>query len=379
MVITNRNRIIRILVASILLGWDEMVQAMKATFEKLDGTNAELKTIINEIIANRSRISGFNADEKEEEPQQAQAQQTNSSLDIKIDPQNAPINFRRIILYDNRYSPAARRHYIVGKKDASGKYKIVIRGSDVGPSYDYKYYDTVFFDSDTQAETFINRAITDINTTMPLSSFTYKITSKGINMGSTQINDLSDCVLVNTICGPAYIYRDAKNCIESLQEKIVHLSNGDWQVQSEKGRNMGTYDTKKEAKKRLGQVEYFKHMNEEVEKDLEEKVREIVKEFFTEDNSKLSILEYTDGWDGFVEKFDEEEIDFGKFIYNDLTDEEIEDGRPVITFLLSGGLNGSGNWVDYLGDISKLFKEFEDKLGLHAIVYKLDTDIPDDV
>lgn len=52
---------------------------------------------------------------------------------------------------------------------------------------------------------------------------------------------------------------------EGLDEKIVHLNNGDWQVQSEKGRNMGTYTTKKEAEKRLGQVEYFKHINEETE------------------------------------------------------------------------------------------------------------------
>lgn len=29
---------------------------------------------------------------------------------------------------------------------------------------------------------------------------------------------------------------------------------------------MGTYDTKKEAEKRLGQVEYFKHINESLEK-----------------------------------------------------------------------------------------------------------------
>ena len=113
--------------------------------------------------------------------------------------------------------------------------------------------------------------------------------------------------------------------------------------------------------------------------NLEEKVREIVKGFFGEDKSRMSILEYDDGYDGFVEKFDDEDIDFGKFIYKDLTDEEIESGRPVITFLLSGGLNGSGNWIDYLGDISKLFKEFEDKLNLHAIVYKIETDILDDV
>lgn len=50
---------------------------------------------------------------------------------------------------------------------------------------------------------------------------------------------------------------------ESLKEKIV--KKGDkYQVQSKKGRNLGTYDTKKEAEDRLDDVEMFKHMNEEV-------------------------------------------------------------------------------------------------------------------
>jgi len=48
---------------------------------------------------------------------------------------------------------------------------------------------------------------------------------------------------------------------ESLKEKIVKKGNK-WQVQSEKGKNLGTYDTKKEAEDRLKQVHYFKHMNE---------------------------------------------------------------------------------------------------------------------
>lgn len=52
---------------------------------------------------------------------------------------------------------------------------------------------------------------------------------------------------------------------ENLQEKIVKKGN-QYQVQSEKGRNMGTYKTKKEAEKRLNQIEYFKHMNEEIKK-----------------------------------------------------------------------------------------------------------------
>ena len=61
-----------------------------------------------------------------------------------------------------------------------------------------------------------------------------------------------------------------KKCKEAygrgyLTEKIVKLNNGKYQVQSEKGRNLGTYNTKKEAEDRLKDVEMFKHMNEEVE------------------------------------------------------------------------------------------------------------------
>lgn len=49
-----------------------------------------------------------------------------------------------------------------------------------------------------------------------------------------------------------------------IVEKIVQLDNGKWQVQSKKGRNLGTYNTKKEAEDRLQQVHYFKHVNEKL-------------------------------------------------------------------------------------------------------------------
>lgn len=49
-----------------------------------------------------------------------------------------------------------------------------------------------------------------------------------------------------------------------LTEKIVKIGNK-WQVQSEKGRNMGTYDTKAEAEERLRQVHYFKYAKEELD------------------------------------------------------------------------------------------------------------------
>ena len=42
-----------------------------------------------------------------------------------------------------------------------------------------------------------------------------------------------------------------------------------WQVQSEKGKNMGIYNTKAEAEKRLNQIEYFKNIKEEKEENIE--------------------------------------------------------------------------------------------------------------
>lgn len=95
---------------------------------------------------------------------------------------------------------------------------------------------------------------------------------------------------------------------EKLQEKIVKKDN-QYQVQSEKGRNMGTYKTKKEAEKRLNQIEYFKHLNEKVEKhdtlnpklfdennhlkkEVRDKVLDIVDEFVSglqEDGVKINI------------------------------------------------------------------------------------------
>lgn len=57
---------------------------------------------------------------------------------------------------------------------------------------------------------------------------------------------------------------DKDEYIEKLQEKIVKLPNGKWQVQSEDGsKNLGTYNTEEEAKKRLQQVHYFKNKNED--------------------------------------------------------------------------------------------------------------------
>ena len=60
---------------------------------------------------------------------------------------------------------------------------------------------------------------------------------------------------------PEYYQKLIQKEFKTLVEKIVKVGSK-WQVQSEKGKNLGTYDTKKEAEDRLKQVHYFKHINE---------------------------------------------------------------------------------------------------------------------
>jgi hypothetical protein len=52
-----------------------------------------------------------------------------------------------------------------------------------------------------------------------------------------------------------------QNCLQELVKTafVRKMPNGKWRVVSRKGKSLGTYDTKEEAVKRLRQIEFFKH------------------------------------------------------------------------------------------------------------------------
>lgn len=56
-----------------------------------------------------------------------------------------------------------------------------------------------------------------------------------------------------------HYYDDCNNFLKI--SKIRKMPNGKYRVLSEKGKNLGTYKSKDSAKKRLKQVEYFKHFD----------------------------------------------------------------------------------------------------------------------
>lgn len=57
-----------------------------------------------------------------------------------------------------------------------------------------------------------------------------------------------------------------KNPMVSEEKIMIKKIKDGYQVVSESGRNMGTYKTEEKAKKRLQQIEYFKHRKKDEDK-----------------------------------------------------------------------------------------------------------------
>ena len=125
--------------------------------------------------------------------------------------------------------------------------------------------DLLYFETEQQAKDFIEKFVENViehyNNHIKVDKYIFTITNK---FKAREGKDWEELKKQDTLFGPALVW--GANIVKEnlLTEKIVKIGSK-WQVQSEKGRNMGTYDTKAEAEKRLKQVEYFKHINEEKE------------------------------------------------------------------------------------------------------------------
>jgi len=65
---------------------------------------------------------------------------------------------------------------------------------------------------------------------------------------------------VQSVTKESPMHRWQEKASLNKEAKIKKLPNGKYRVMAETGRNMGTYNTEKEAKERLQQIEMFKHM-----------------------------------------------------------------------------------------------------------------------
>ena len=107
------------------------------------------------------------------------------------------------------------------------------------------------------------------------------------------------------------------------------------------------------------------------EKDIEKEIREILSKYNKEKTSKIDLFETKPGT--FVEHYDDAgDIDFSTLEFHD-------DEKPMFTFSITGGLNGSGEWTDYLEDIKKAFEELEEKTKMEVVIQEIINDTADDV
>jgi hypothetical protein len=82
----------------------------------------------------------------------------------------------------------------------------------------------------------------------------------------------------------AKAYKDACGVFSIVKmARIIKLPNGQYRVVSMKGKNLGTYKTKDEAKKRLRMVEYFKHVKASTTESYSTIMRDLNNNYNTED------------------------------------------------------------------------------------------------
>lgn len=119
--------------------------------------------------------------------------------------------------------------------------------------------------------------------------------------------------------------------------------------------------------------------HEKLKENLENKIKDIINKYDAEETSRIKIFE-VDPDKMWIEHFDDGDIDFSKFTEHEQKDYgDNTTGSKYYSFMITGGLNGSGEWDDYLEDIKKIFIELKDKLNLEPVLYNVDTDIADDV
>lgn len=203
---------------------------------------------------------------------------------------NNPINYDMIDKsYILSYSPSSTVLYDLVKSNEKDDFIEALNGlnrhaegltdtgwEEINPEYEaspWEYYDAmaVTYDDDYLVSIF-NPDLNDIQKQALWADLCINMQrEKAITVNILEKNASGLLHVGNSITKEAVPFKEAEKVAheiiedilgkDEILEEIVKKGNK-WQVQSEKGKNLGTYDTKEEAEKRLQQVHYFKHMNE---------------------------------------------------------------------------------------------------------------------
>ena len=216
---------LKFMIIASMLGWKALILRLKPVCDSVGWRPGELKTTLQEIKTSSSvleplydryctsALAAVSAMLSGQSVPATPAAQSGFNIKVLAQP-NA--TFCRIVVYDPKYgNPGARRHLYLTKKTGNS-YRVSLGGATVT-----SWYNEPFFASVQQAEDFIKKS-QGANTSKNMTSFNYCITDKPVASGtSIIISDLSNCVLITSDCGPAYIHTSNQYCVESLEEGLV--------------------------------------------------------------------------------------------------------------------------------------------------------------
>jgi predicted nucleotidyltransferase len=218
--------VVKWMIIAAFLGWKELFELLKEVCPNVGWATGEVGQVIQELKKQSSTLltSLYNkycgpalatVAKGSSAPAAPTAKNGSNGFNIKVLAQ-PNTKFCRIVVYDPAYgNPGARRHLYLTKKSGNS-YRVSLGGATVT-----SWYNEPFFESIQQAEDFIKNS-QNANTKKTMTNFTYCITDKPVAQGTTQtISDLSNCVLITSDCGPAYIHRKNSYCVESLNEDLV--------------------------------------------------------------------------------------------------------------------------------------------------------------
>lgn len=213
------------MIIAAFLGWRELFEALKAICPKLGWNITDLKNTIQELKAQSSALLAT-LYSKYCKPALVAASKGRSTPSTQATPIGSlPKNLRvfaapnakfcRLVVYDPQYNPPARRHLYLTKKH-NGIYRVSLGGEAVP-----RWQNEPFFESIQQAKNFLSK-ISEVTTSNNIADYQFDIVDTPVASSTTLIiSDLSDCVLINSACGPAYIHKKNIYCVESLNEEIV--------------------------------------------------------------------------------------------------------------------------------------------------------------
>lgn len=330
--------------------WDRNNSSqIKGYFHEPEPTVQDVYRIYDKLLGRKDRVNKYDYIENLGE---RLSEEEYKKLNEDITP-----DYNVIKVLDIQYNFPLEGRIVYRSKLDDSDYRLCIYNSKRGPRVTMgrwsSYPCTLFFLSEGEGRSFLNSYVDLIQENGATFGYNYK-ESTSFYPTKTKFDSLHGITKLETNIGTCY-----------AQGFRLDSWRGDLEAHLEKTDFIESFD----------------------KKELENKIRDILK-YDKDHDGKPYLFEIDDakeraskveGDPFWIERFDDDVVDFSVLKVNDSTTNENGSNPPVASFMISGGKNGWGKWSDYLSQLKDVFIQLKKETGCEPLLYKIDTDIADDV